>query len=461
MPSIASLTLKATPAGTEEIPVNDAGNDRKVTVGAIQQPAASHIANVSNPHNVTKAQVGLGNVDNTSDANKPVSIAQAAALAPKGLLSGSGLTLPGTGLGGRQSAGTGAMQLITIGSGLDLTGGVLTAPPGLNLVNERFTEVNTTTTDDDYLVVLQGTTSRTITLKTDSPVGKIVVVRNDCGAVAAIATVSAPVGGNFSVPYRSSAMFFKATTGWLPIAERRFDAVWDQDDTVEDNTTLPPYTSQMQFTLTSGFELTLSTPSTRSPEPVTLHNVAGSTVALYVAGHINGSSSDFLVFPGETVTLLPTSTTWRILSGPITPRYSRLTSNVVANGTANTLVEATELGFAVIPGTYRFKFVIPYTAAVATTGSRWTVNGPTASMLSYWSRYPLTASTETFNHGLTTYRAPASSNATSIVAGNIAVVEGIATFSAAGTLVVEFANEVSSSAITALAGATGELVRVG
>lgn len=29
-----------------------------------------------NPHNVTKANVGLGNVDNTSDANKPVSTAQ-------------------------------------------------------------------------------------------------------------------------------------------------------------------------------------------------------------------------------------------------------------------------------------------------------------------------------------------------------------------------------------------------
>lgn len=32
-----------------------------------------------NPHNVTKAQIGLPNVDNTSDASKPVSVAQAAA----------------------------------------------------------------------------------------------------------------------------------------------------------------------------------------------------------------------------------------------------------------------------------------------------------------------------------------------------------------------------------------------
>jgi hypothetical protein len=41
---------------------------------------ATHIANTSNPHNVTKAQVGLGNVDNTSDTNKPISTATQNAL---------------------------------------------------------------------------------------------------------------------------------------------------------------------------------------------------------------------------------------------------------------------------------------------------------------------------------------------------------------------------------------------
>ena len=41
----------------------------------------SHLGNKNNPHEVTKEQVGLGNVDNTSDADKPVSIAQATAIA--------------------------------------------------------------------------------------------------------------------------------------------------------------------------------------------------------------------------------------------------------------------------------------------------------------------------------------------------------------------------------------------
>ena len=39
-----------------------------------------HIQDTSNPHSVTAAQVGLGNVDNTSDVDKPVSTAQQAAL---------------------------------------------------------------------------------------------------------------------------------------------------------------------------------------------------------------------------------------------------------------------------------------------------------------------------------------------------------------------------------------------
>jgi hypothetical protein len=40
----------------------------------------AHAASMSNPHGVTKAQVGLGDVDNTPDSAKPVSTAQAAAI---------------------------------------------------------------------------------------------------------------------------------------------------------------------------------------------------------------------------------------------------------------------------------------------------------------------------------------------------------------------------------------------
>jgi hypothetical protein len=40
----------------------------------------NHLSDVNNPHSVTKVEVGLGNVDNTSDVNKPVSMAVQTAL---------------------------------------------------------------------------------------------------------------------------------------------------------------------------------------------------------------------------------------------------------------------------------------------------------------------------------------------------------------------------------------------
>ena len=52
----------------------------KNDIGDIEKDVTNHIADKNNPHEVNKLQVGLGNVDNTSDINKPVSIAQQAAL---------------------------------------------------------------------------------------------------------------------------------------------------------------------------------------------------------------------------------------------------------------------------------------------------------------------------------------------------------------------------------------------
>ena len=50
--------------------------DSKVNTSTL----TSHTGDTNNPHEVTKAQVGLGNVDNTSDEDKPISLAERAAL---------------------------------------------------------------------------------------------------------------------------------------------------------------------------------------------------------------------------------------------------------------------------------------------------------------------------------------------------------------------------------------------
>lgn len=65
-------------------PIVDTGNYFATdNTNAALQELGAHKASTANPHGVTKAQVGLGNADNTSDANKPVSTAQQTALNAK------------------------------------------------------------------------------------------------------------------------------------------------------------------------------------------------------------------------------------------------------------------------------------------------------------------------------------------------------------------------------------------
>lgn len=124
------------------------------------------------------------------------------------------------------------------------------------------------------------------------------------------------------------------------------------------------------------------------------------------------------------------------------------------NGVANTIQDVTGLSFPVLAGKkYRFKFVIFYTAAATTTGSRWTITGPATTFLNYISEYSLTTSTSTRNAQQTAYDTPAAANGTSATTGsNMAIIEGIIMPSADGTVIARFASEVASSAIVAKAG---------
>ena len=131
-----------------------------------------------------------------------------------------------------------------------------------------------------------------------------------------------------------------------------------------------------------------------------------------------------------------------------------------SNATANTIADVTGLSFPVTAGNkYRFRFVIDYTAAVNTTGSRWSINGPATTRLAYSSRYTATATTETVNYA-TAYDTPSAANASSLTAGNVAIIEGFIQPSADGTVVARFASEISSSAIVAKAGSFVEYEQV-
>lgn len=70
-----TLTLEGASADAKA--VGDAIKEAKQTAN---QETAEHANNKSNPHQVTAEQIGLGNCDNTSDMDKPVSFAQETAI---------------------------------------------------------------------------------------------------------------------------------------------------------------------------------------------------------------------------------------------------------------------------------------------------------------------------------------------------------------------------------------------
>lgn len=82
---LEGLSDQATTVATIE-DAKKAGTDAQASI-------TQHTSDTSNPHGVTKAQVGLGNVDNTSDVNKPISTATQNALDSKvDKVSGKGLS---------------------------------------------------------------------------------------------------------------------------------------------------------------------------------------------------------------------------------------------------------------------------------------------------------------------------------------------------------------------------------
>lgn len=138
-----------------------------------------------------------------------------------------------------------------------------------------------------------------------------------------------------------------------------------------------------------------------------------------------------------------------------------LASDVVNNNAvANTIADVTGLLFPVVSGeTYQFNFQIAYTSAATTTGSRWAVTVPTGTLYMR-QQYSLTTGSITVVEGTSAGDIPAAANATSIVAANIASMDGMFVAGANGNVQARFASEVAGSAITARAGSYVQWVRV-
>lgn len=143
---MSSTELKAT--------FDEGGEAVKQFLNGVLIPALdTYMARTDNPHIVTKAQVGLGNCDNTADDNKPVSAAQtaaidaakaeavsaaasdatakAAAAKAEAIAASDTLGAAAAAVSQHNTAGSGVHATLFAGK-LDKTGGTLTGPLTLN-----------------------------------------------------------------------------------------------------------------------------------------------------------------------------------------------------------------------------------------------------------------------------------------------------------------------------------------
>lgn len=83
VPNVTTNDQTPTYEEAEEFENISSGEKLSIAFGKIQKAISSllgHINNFDNPHKTTKSQIQLGNVDNTSDVDKPVSMAQQKAI---------------------------------------------------------------------------------------------------------------------------------------------------------------------------------------------------------------------------------------------------------------------------------------------------------------------------------------------------------------------------------------------
>ena len=158
------------------------------------------------------------------------------------------------------------------------------------------------------------------------------------------------------------------------------------------------------------------------------------------------SGEGFKVFTSDgSIKLTPNS-----IGSPVSNKIlsTMISSDVTTTGTS--YANITGLSFPVVAGKrYWFKFVIVNTSASNSTGSGFSINGPSFSNLMYWSYYPSSTTAAQYNNAVSTYDS-------GVITGNnatrgLVTIEGIIDASASGNVIGRIASE-NANTSTAKAG---------
>ena len=156
--SAATTTQAGVMTAADKTKLNGLKDQAGITadIDAVQTNLETHINNKTNPHEVTKAQVGLGNVDNTADTDKPISTATQTALDAKfSLTEGNSLKTTADSLPNRIIA-------YIPGSSIDATGETVRITEATQYVNKS---------NGVYGSFKQSTVTKTLTAATTTKAG--------------------------------------------------------------------------------------------------------------------------------------------------------------------------------------------------------------------------------------------------------------------------------------------------
>lgn len=156
--SAATTTQAGVMTAADKTKLNGLKDQAGITadIDAVQTNLETHINNKTNPHKVTKAQVGLGNVDNTADTDKPISTATQTALDAKfSLTEGNSLKTTADSLPDRIIA-------YIPGSSIDATGETVSITEGTQYVDKS---------NGVYGSLKQSSVTKTLTAATTTKAG--------------------------------------------------------------------------------------------------------------------------------------------------------------------------------------------------------------------------------------------------------------------------------------------------
>lgn len=411
-----------------------AGKEPTVTAGA----STDYYRGDKTWQPLTKAAVGLANVDNTTDAAKPISTATQTAL----------------------NAKANAATLITAGAGLT-GGGDLSTDRTLAVANDastqkvRISKAGTLVGTRQELNLIEGSN---VTLTTTDNGGSN---RVDVTVAAAAGTPASTVAGQTT--YGQSSAVGSAT-----------------NYAREDHTHGTPALTNAAPATTEGIGTTGSVGVATTParaDHVHPMAAAGAPAASAVGNvQVTGVATTFAasdhVHAREAFGAVSALTAFNTAAsnGVSTsiaradhvhgaPTIATFTTVAVDQATTSATVEdITGIGLAVGIGTYEFEFLIPYTSSVSNgSGILLALNGPTNSFLSYVMEIQ---SAQTAN-GIY-YRNVFASNQAGVsvvTAGSVYAVRmrGRVTTTASGTLQPRFGITVGSTTTTVKAGAYGKL----